>query len=74
MTQRYNGALSRCFEACQVGATSNGRIAIVHRGLDRIFNELDQYEEEEKEQAKMKGRTTMSHERLHIQVVYIIAD
>ncbi|MED6125379.1 hypothetical protein PIB30_068030 [Stylosanthes scabra] len=61
-TQRYNGALSRCFEACQVGAASNGRIAIVHRGLDRIFNELEQYEEEEKEQAKEKGKTTLSHE------------
>ncbi|MED6218709.1 hypothetical protein PIB30_029032, partial [Stylosanthes scabra] len=39
-TQRYNGELSRCFEACQVGAASNGRIAIVHRGPDRIFNQL----------------------------------
>ncbi|MED6133643.1 hypothetical protein PIB30_030038 [Stylosanthes scabra] len=61
-TQRYNGALSRCFEACQVGSTSNGRIAIVHRGLDRIFSELDEYKEEEKEQANEKGRTTISHE------------
>ncbi|MED6129739.1 hypothetical protein PIB30_110881, partial [Stylosanthes scabra] len=49
-TQRYNGALSRCFEACQVGSKSEGRTAIVHRGLDRIFSELQQYEEEEKEQ------------------------
>ncbi|MED6179293.1 hypothetical protein PIB30_115767, partial [Stylosanthes scabra] len=24
-TQRYNGALSRCFEACQVGSKSEGR-------------------------------------------------
>ncbi|MED6155765.1 hypothetical protein PIB30_008001 [Stylosanthes scabra] len=60
--QRYNGGQSRCFEACQVGLASNGRIAIVHRGLDRIFNELKQYKEEEKEQDKEKGRTTMSHE------------
>ncbi|MED6164119.1 hypothetical protein PIB30_086646 [Stylosanthes scabra] len=60
--QRYNGALFRCFEACQVGSASNGRIGIVHRGLDRIFSELEQYKEEEKEQAKEKGRTIMSHE------------
>ncbi|MED6199035.1 hypothetical protein PIB30_072174 [Stylosanthes scabra] len=39
-TQRYNGALYRCFEACQVGSKSKGRTAIVHRGLDRIFSEL----------------------------------
>ncbi|MED6166708.1 hypothetical protein PIB30_112023, partial [Stylosanthes scabra] len=30
-TQRYNGALSRCFKACQVGSKSEGRTAIVHR-------------------------------------------
>ncbi|MED6167862.1 hypothetical protein PIB30_006833 [Stylosanthes scabra] len=61
-TQRYNGALSRCFKACQVGSASNGLIAIVHRGLDIIFIELQEYKEEEKEQAKEKRRTTISHE------------
>ncbi|MED6142019.1 hypothetical protein PIB30_109302, partial [Stylosanthes scabra] len=60
-TQRYNGALSRCFEACQVGSKSEGRTVIVHRGLDRIFSELQQYEEEEKEQVKERGTTTISH-------------
>ncbi|MED6191031.1 hypothetical protein PIB30_112051, partial [Stylosanthes scabra] len=61
-TQRYNGALSRCFEACQVGSKSEGRTAIVHRGLDRIFSELQEYDEEEKENAKEKRKTTISHE------------
>ncbi|MED6115480.1 hypothetical protein PIB30_091007 [Stylosanthes scabra] len=44
-TQRYNGALSRYFEACQVGSKSEGRTAIVHRGLDKIFSELQEYHE-----------------------------
>ncbi|MED6189711.1 hypothetical protein PIB30_098666, partial [Stylosanthes scabra] len=61
-TQRYHGALSRCFEACQVGSKSEGRTMIVHRGLDRIFSELQEYDEEEKEKAKEKGKTTISHE------------
>ncbi|MED6127603.1 hypothetical protein PIB30_089601, partial [Stylosanthes scabra] len=61
-TQIYNDALSRCFEACQVGSQSVGRTMIVHRGLDRIFSELQEYKEQEKEQAKEKGKTTISHE------------
>ncbi|MED6111478.1 hypothetical protein PIB30_052666 [Stylosanthes scabra] len=61
-TQRYNGALSRCFKACQVGSKSEGRTTIVHSDLDRIFSELQEYEEEEKKQAKEKGKTTISHE------------
>ncbi|MED6227349.1 hypothetical protein PIB30_112690, partial [Stylosanthes scabra] len=61
-TQRYNGALSRSFEACQVGSKSEGRTAILHRGLDRIFSELQEYDEEEKENAKEKRKTTISHE------------
>ncbi|MED6117320.1 hypothetical protein PIB30_108836, partial [Stylosanthes scabra] len=61
-TQRYNGALSRCFEAYQVGSKSKGWTAIVHRGLDRILSEMQEYEEEEKEQAKERGKTTISHE------------
>ncbi|MED6154269.1 hypothetical protein PIB30_110670, partial [Stylosanthes scabra] len=59
---RYNGALSRCFEACQVGSKSEGRRAILHRGLDRIFSEMQEYDEEEKENAKEKRKTTISHE------------
>ncbi|MED6202620.1 hypothetical protein PIB30_107345, partial [Stylosanthes scabra] len=51
-----------CFEACQVGSKSEGRTAIVHRGLDRIFSELQEYDEEEKENAKEKRKTTILHE------------
>ncbi|MED6114751.1 hypothetical protein PIB30_083521 [Stylosanthes scabra] len=61
-TQRYNETLSRSFEACQVGSKSKGRTEIVHCGLDRIFSELQEYEEEEKKQAKERGKTTISHE------------
>ncbi|MED6125203.1 hypothetical protein PIB30_066459 [Stylosanthes scabra] len=60
-TQRYNNALSRYFEAYQVGSESMELTTIVHHGLHKIFSELQEYKEEEKEQAKEKGKT-ISHE------------
>ncbi|MED6158180.1 hypothetical protein PIB30_030350, partial [Stylosanthes scabra] len=61
-TQRYDGALSRCFDACQEGSASKGLTTILHRGLDKIFKDFEEYKENEKEKEKEKGKTIISHE------------
>ncbi|MED6175849.1 hypothetical protein PIB30_082171 [Stylosanthes scabra] len=61
-TQRYDDALSCCFDACQEGSVSKELTTILHCGLDKIFKDFQEYKENEKDKANEKGKTIISHE------------